>query len=308
MKHLRRMSGATIAKLVSSFSLLILVAVSWANTYREFSRDLSSANTVAEIKRVAASYTDLIDAYPELVEAYEDELSDLTIDDFKGMIAMRAAAEVSQPKEAAKSQAKQIKASPLYRDPGVSEQSNWLDGAMRRLADLMPKRSQTPNINLPRSGIPGWIVPGMWVILALAVATFGYFAIRHFSWKRALKRKATAVLEDDEPERTLDEWLTLADEHAAAGRFREAVRAMYLSCLLKFDEAGVARFVRGETNWEHLNRITNSPKKPASIDFRPPTQTFDRIWYGFHVKGSEDVEQFRTWYKQITEDLRGVRK
>lgn len=308
MKHLRRMSGATIAKLVSSFSLLFLVAVSWANTYREFSRALSSANTVAEIKRVAASYTDLIDAYPELVQAYEDDLSDLTIDDFKGMIAMRAAAEGSPPKDSVKSQAKQIKASPLYRDPGIQEQSNWLDGAMRRLADLIPKRTEAPNINVPRSGIPGWIVPGMWGLLALAVATFGYFAIRHFSWKRALKRKATAVLEDDEPERTLDEWLLLADEHAAAGRFREAVRAMYLSCLLKFDEAGVARFVRGETNWEHLHRISNSPKKPATIDFRPPTQTFDRIWYGFHVKGSEDVELFRAWYQQITEQLRGVRK
>lgn len=308
MKHWPQMSGAMIAKLVSSCSLLVLVAIGWASSYREFSRALESATTVEQIKRVAASYTDLIDADDNLIEAYEDNLSALTVDDFKGMIAIRAAAEGTESKETANSQAKEIKASPLYRDPGIQEQSNWLDGALKRLADLIPKRGTPPDINLPQSSIPSWIVPGMWVLLALAVGVFGYFAIRHFSWKRALKRKATAVLEDDEPERTLDEWLLLADEHAAAGRYREAVRAMYLSCLLKFDEAGVARFVRGETNWEHLHRISISPKKPATIDFRPPTQTFDRIWYGFHVKGLEDVEQFRAWYQQITEQLRGVKK
>jgi hypothetical protein len=224
------------------------------------------------------------------------------------MVAMRAAAERVEPQTTAKAQVKDIKANPLYRDPGVQEQSNWLDGALRRLADLVPKQTNSPDINLPQTSIPSWIVPGMWVLLGLAVATFGYFALRHFTWKRALKRKATAVLEDDEPERSLDEWLMLADEHSEAGRYREAVRAMYLSCLLKFDEAGVARFIRGETNWEHLSRITLSPKRPSTIDFRPPTQSFDRIWYGHHIKGVEDVQQFKVWYLQITEALRGVAK
>jgi hypothetical protein len=176
------------------------------------------------------------------------------------------------------------------------------------LIDLLPKRGPTTGFQLPQTSIPGWIVPAMWFLIGGIILTFGYFVFRHFTWKRALTRKAKAVLEEDEPERTLDEWLTLEDEHVAAGRYREAVRAMYLSCLLKFDEAGVARFIRGETNWEHLARISASAKKPESVDFRPPTQSFDRVWYGFHVKGIEDVEVFRSWYGQITEALRNVAK
>ncbi len=302
------MSGATTAKLVSSFSLLVALASAWADSFREFSEALGPAKTVVDVKRLARPFEELIDNDPILSEAFYTELSSSSLESFKGLIAIRAAAEVPKTAKDSPSQAKEIKANPLYRDPGVQEQSNWLDGAMRRLADLIPKRSQNPTIRLPNTGIPGWIVPGMWGLLGLAVAVFGYFALRHFTWKRALKRKAKAMLEDDEPERTLDEWLLLADEHAAAGRYREAVRAMYLSCLLKFDEAGVARFVRGETNWEHLSRISASPKKPATIDFLPPTQTFDRIWYGMHTKGREDVDQFRFWYQQITEALRGVGK
>lgn len=308
MRLLPRMSGVMIAKLVSSSSLLVVLSTAWAESFRDFSRAIAPAKTVAEVKRLAEPYQNLVSNDQSLSEAFHTTLSSSSLDTFKGMVAIRAAAETPQKIEDYGSQAKEIKANPLYRDPGVEEQSNWLDGAMRRLADLIPKRSQSPNINLPKTGIPGWIIPGMWVLLGLAVATFGYFAIRHFTWKRALKRQVKAMLEDDEPERTLDEWLLLADEHAAAGRYREAVRAMYLSCLLKFDEAGVARFVRGETNWEHLRRISASAKKPASIDFLPPTQSFDRIWYGMHTNGRDDVDQYRHWYKQITEALRGVGK
>lgn len=301
------MSGGMIAKLVSSFSLLLTFVGAWANSYREFADQLETAKTPEAVRSIASQFTDLVKTDPALQKAFKGELTQYNIHDIKSMVALRAMSEFrSQETVSAKGQAKEIKANPLYRDPGIYEQSNWLEGALKRLRDLLPKQTNNPSINLPQTSVPGWIVPGMWLVLALAVIIFGYFAIRHFSWKRALKRKATAVLEDDEPERTLDEWLLLADEHAAAGRYREAVRAMYLSCLLKFDEAGVARFVRGETNWEHLARISASPKKPGPIDFRPPTQTFDRIWYGFHVKGMEDVDQFRFWYKQITEALRGV--
>ena len=301
------MSGAQIVKLVSSFSLAIVACISFADSFRELDRSLLRANTRDEVRKVIARYSSLIEQDAPLLEA-ADELGDVvSIQEFKRLVAIRAAAE-SKPIQSAANDAKQIKSNPLYRDPGVSEQSNWLGGAIKRLVDLLPKRAPNANIRLPQTAIPTWIVPLMWFVLGAIVITFGYFVFRHFSWKRALTRKAKAMLEEDEPERTLDEWLGLADEHTAAGRYREAVRAMYLSCLLKFDEAGVARFIRGETNWEHLARITASPKKPESVDFRLPTQTFDRIWYGFHVRGREDVDLFRTWYEQITEALRVVRK
>ncbi|MBC8065531.1 MAG: hypothetical protein H7Y17_11915 [Chlorobia bacterium] len=301
------MSGARIAKLASSFSFAILVAFAMGDTYRDLAKALEPANTAAEVKRISASFGDLISQEEAVSEAFDDVGGSYSVQEVKGLVAIRAAGEAPKADQA-KSQIKSIKASPLYADPGVQEESNWLDGAMKRIMDLFPKNGPRSNVNLPQAPVLGWIVPAIWVLLAAIILLFGYFAIRHFSWKLGLTRKAKAMLEDDEPERTLDEWLSLADQHLAEGRFREAVRAMYLSCLLKFDEAGIARFIRGETNWEHLARIQTSSKKPSTIDFRPPTQAFDRIWYGYHVKGREDVEQFRSWYQEITETLRGVKK
>lgn len=307
MKLWPPMSGAQIVKLVSSCSLLLLIALALPSTYREFAKELESASTSQEVLDVSERFSDLLDQDTQLANAIDEIDSGRTVGDIKQMVALRVASE-TPASNSASGHAKEIKSNPLFRDPGVQEQSNWLDGAVRRLMNLIPKDNKPPDFNPRNAAVPNWVVPAMWVILGAAVLIFGYFVLRHFTWKGALKRKAKAVLEEDEPERTLDEWLAMADQHLSEGRYREAVRAMYLSCLLKFDEAGIARFIRGETNWEHLHRISASPKKPASIDFRPPTQAFDRIWYGYHVRGAEDVEQFRAWYQQITEALRSAPK
>jgi hypothetical protein len=76
-----------------------------------------------------------------------------------------------------------------------------------------------------------------------------------------------------------------------------------LACLLRFDEHGVARFDRGQTNWEHLARVEASPKRPPSLDFRRATQAFDRIWYGFQCLGAPDVADFRGWYEDVRRAL-----
>ena len=307
MKLWPLMSGGRTAKLVFSCSLLLVVALSTANTYQQLADRLESATTSGQLREAAEEFDSLLSKDPALAESLATARSRNQIDHVKALVKLRvpATSKVAAPANAS---ARKVKSNPLYNDPGVQEESNWLDGAIRRLLGLIPRRQVNNQIQLPNTSIPNWIVPGMWILLGLAVLVFGYFVLRHFTWKKALKRKAKAMLEDDEPERTLDEWLALADEHLAAGRFREAVRAMYLSCLLKFDETGIARFIRGETNWEHFERIQASIKLPPGLDFRPPTQAFDRIWYGHHVRGSEDVEQFRFWYQQITEQLRSVAK
>jgi hypothetical protein len=136
------------------------------------------------------------------------------------------------------------------------------------------------------------------------VIAFLVFALKRFVWSKRLERKAKALLDEDEPERTLDEWLELADRLERQGKYREAVRCLYLACLLKIDEARIARFERSQTNWEHLARIEASPARPSDLEFREPTRAFDNIWYGMRVNGSEDVMRFRAWYRQVTESVR----
>lgn len=207
----------------------------------------------------------------------------------------------------AQAEAKRIKASPLYADNRVTGAS-WLSRAMEGfwnwLSNLFQGNANQKQLNLnPPSILGKWVIYAMWTILAGLVAFFVWLALKHFQWRFNLQRKSRALLEEDEPERTLDEWLERANALEAEGRYREAVRCLYLACLLRFDEARIARFDRGQTNWEHLGRIEASPNLPKTIDFRPPTLAFDRIWYGMHTRGVDDVQRFRTWYAEITSGL-----
>ncbi len=205
--------------------------------------------------------------------------------------------------------ARSIKQNPLYTDPAEGKESNWLGNSMEKFQNWINKRIKPPKATNAKPPNMSWLGPLLtytaWTILGLAIVGAIYLLVKHVQWKGTLRRRATAMLHDDEPERSLDEWLALADEHEQAGRYREAVRCLYLACLLKFDEGAVARFDRGQTNWEHLARIEASPRMPDTLDFRSPTKLFDRIWYGHFVRGAEDVQEFRTTYLAVKDRLAG---
>jgi hypothetical protein len=219
-------------------------------------------------------------------------------------VAMLARVESSKSSGSAKDVAAEIKRSPFYRDNGEKDESNWLGRALDRLRNLSFK---LPDQKRPTGAFPEigqYVIWFVWFALGVGLIVFVVFAVKRVDWKTLGKRKKSAgggVLEEDEPDRTLDEWLQLADKLESEGRHREAVRGLYLACLLKIDEARIAKFDRGQTNWEHLERIETSPRLPEGLDFRTPTQAFDRIWYGYQVQGAEDVARFRLWYRAITE-------
>ncbi|MCC7433574.1 MAG: hypothetical protein IT363_02745 [Methanoregulaceae archaeon] len=234
-------------------------------------------------------------------------IDDLDNDQIRQAVRDRAAAERATQgldpsyREAAQ---KEKRSSPLYRDSGAREGSNWIAQAFEAIARWLQRdrAPRAPNISPPMfGGLGQGLIYLVWGILIGLLAVFLYFAFRHFSWRSQLRRKARAILDDDEPDYSLDEWLQKADELEAQGRYREAVRALYLACLIRFDEARIARFVRGETNWEHFRRVEQSPLRPDGLNFRPATLAFDRIWYGMEVRGRDDVQAFRTWYVEITE-------
>jgi hypothetical protein len=295
-----------IARLALSFSLLILLlAATLASLdYSHLDRTLEGASREHAAEVLRERRGELVED-PELQRAVAqflerpDDLRRLQY--VRSMVRLRAAADADASFPEAAAQARAIKASPLYRDSGERQSSNWLSGAVSRLARLIPRLrpAAMPDIEAaPRLG--SWLIYTVWTVLAIAAILFGVFAIRHFAFHRALKRRATALLDEDEPERTLDEWLATAERLEREGRHREAVRCLYLACLLKLDEHGVARFVRGQTNWEHLGRIQGSANKPSALDFSEPTRAFDRVWYGMRVRGSEDVGLFRGWYRDLT--------
>jgi hypothetical protein len=313
--HWPRKFGAPITKLVSSCSLLLLfVAVVCAIDYRQLDAQLQERAQPAQVAELLGSVANQVD--DELHAAIDEAGANPTsqqVDDLRWLVAKRAMAEVNEaPSGDATRQAQTIKSSPLFRDPGEKDSANWLGSALERLSNLFQRKkddTESRPVRLPSmgGGSIGWVTPLIWVLLGGAIAAFLYFALRNVNFAKLASRKRKAVLEEDEPDRTLDEWLAQADDLAKQGRYREAIRALYLSCLLKFDQHRVARFVRADTNWEHLARIRKSEKLPPGLDFLPATQAFDRVWYGHRDEGYADFERFRGWYEEIQRALEAIR-
>ncbi|HZH97554.1 MAG TPA: DUF4129 domain-containing protein [Fimbriimonadaceae bacterium] len=291
---------------VSSFSLLLLLVVpAWSSVdYPQLHQQISGDDAKAVARLKALPQQEILD--PRLratVRAVTD--GDTTkLEEVRASVAVKAAISGATGTAPASSEVaknlQEIKSSPMYQDAGVKDSSNWLARAFERLAKLFQPKDR--DMDLPRANLGGageWLVILMWVALGGMLVLFAFLAARHFRKLSRQKLKSKALLDADEPERTLDEWLGLAGQLESEGKFREAVRCLYLACLLKFDEHRVARFDRGETNWEHLRRIASSPALPQGLDFEPPTKAFDRIWYGMRVRGAEDVEEFRGWYGAV---------
>lgn len=297
---------------------LLLGGLAWAADYGEISRRLKAAPTEEAKRQILREVYEDPSVDQELTRSLSDfvrgESYAITVPQAEKLVEIRAFAETIPPVKASRSPvetAKRIKQNPLYRDPGDKEESNWFTKGFESLGTMISRWLESlfnrqSNISPPDvSGINlSWLQPLFWVVLGGLLLTFLYFAFRHFSWKQGLERKAKAMLADDEPELSRDEYLVEAERLVAEGKYREAVRCLYLACLLAFDESGIARFVRGQTNWEHLRRIEASDKMPADLDFHPATQKFDVVWYGMRVNGIEDVGAMRFWYEQVVERVR----
>lgn len=293
--------------LLSVLALVAAAAGMSAGRYSELERRLMGVPPEAAARLLRQE----LDDDPDLQELLRGLPK--TDAELRAIVRLRAAGEraTNPGNEWTRIAAERKRSNPLYIDNDKDkETSNWLGKAYQRLLEAIERWLRRER-NLPgvAPSVPAfgqWLSVIAWIILGLLLAGLLYLAIRHFSWKATLKRKG-ALLDDEEPERTLDEWLALADDHERHGRFREAVRCLYLACLMKFDEYRVARFDRGQTNWEHLGRIQQSPSKPANLDFTPPTKLFDTVWYGLKTEGKPDVDRLRAWYREIEAALRGAR-
>jgi hypothetical protein len=305
-----RLGRAGAQAALTSSLLMGVCCLALAGPYSDLHRALTAARTPAQIKAVLDNAGQTSPELNDSINDYEDSNSDReraqALERINSLTLLGTKAEEMPTDSSAQGMAKSIKSSPLYHDQKPA-QSNWwersLDGFYNWLSKLFANRDKSKAESNAPAILGPWVVYMMWTILGCLVLFFVVLAARHFKWKLTLKRKSKALLSDDEPERTLDEWLERADALEAEGKHREAVRCLYLACLMRFDEARVARFDRGQTNWEHLRRIQQCATLPPGTNFEPPTQAFDRIWYGMATRGAADVRQFRNWYAEISNAL-----
>lgn len=307
-------------KAVFSFSLLVCAAACWAG-FADLERDLQGADSWSDVREAIERHPlgDRDEIWADEARAFvESEDPDReAMARIKRLVSARAVAErvAGAPQaEKAADLAKRLKRTPEYADAGPDQRSNWLQRVLERVSEALSREPSAPQ-SRPADRIDGngsfdWLITVAWILLvAVAVAGVGalLYYLRTVSWGGKRLRKRKAMLDDDEPVRHADEWLEEAERLEHEGRYREAVRCLYLACLMRIDESRIASFVRGQTNWEHCRRIMASPTKPPGLDFVPPTQAFDRIWYGGQDSSMEDVAAFKGTYGELCEHL-GLRQ
>lgn len=92
-------------------------------------------------------------------------------------------------------------------------------------------------------------------------------------------------------------WAHLADELAAKGEYREAVRSLYLALLSRLHRDGAILYDSTLSNWDYLRQFKG--RREWLPPFRELTRRFDFTWYGNLPVGPDGYRDFRT----LTEPL-----
>lgn len=202
---------------------------------------------------------------------------------------------------------------PVVENPEVENEDDepgWLSKLIRDFFEWLRKREpqerDTPKIDGPSvsMGAANAVMIGA---IVLVVAVLLVILIRSVK----LKDKSNAVLDESnglqqQPlahdamsalSKPSETWAGLADELAARGEYREAIRHLYLALLSRLHRDGVIDYDPTFSNWEYLFAFKGSSS--AKTAFKELTRRFDFAWYG---KLGVDALAW-TMFRQITEPL-----
>lgn len=305
-----------LKRLLAASLFLVLCFAGWSSDLADFRRQVSEADEISEIISLSLKAPKEVDEYG--LDWVSENKNRPIVEVKRELIAIIDAAILNQQAAATKGQiqdpnaeAAKIIKDPKYSDQGAMGDKNWLSASFEKLGQAISdmisswfkdnRRSGGNAAALPSIGGLSFLVPimqGLLILLLLGGLIWMILAIRKSP--RFKKKSTGGLLEDDEPDRTADEWLVEAARLEGQGQIREACRCLYIACLVRLDEAGVARFDRGQTNWEHQRRIEFSPKMISGLTFLEATKRFDLVWYG-RTFSQADLDFFRSQYKDIVE-------
>ncbi|MFY1831114.1 DUF4129 domain-containing protein [Myxococcus fulvus] len=179
--------------------------------------------------------------------------------------------------------------------------TTWLGEFLKKLfkrEEAPPTRNFTPPV-VSGGAVANTLVV---VIAGLTVAVLVY--VLWSALKKNVRRKAGEGLEVSTLDastlagdaghalsRPPEGWAQLADELAAKGEYREAVRSLYLALLSRLHRDGAILYDVTLSNWDYLSQFKGRLEwKPR---FRELTLRFDFAWYGNTPVGSSGYQEFR---------------
>ncbi|MBZ4417145.1 DUF4129 domain-containing protein [Myxococcus sp. RHST-1-4] len=184
---------------------------------------------------------------------------------------------------------------------------DWLGELLKKLFQRDPA---PPPRDLKPPLVSGGDVANVLVVLlvTLTLGVLGALLLRYF--RKDAKGAAGAGLEVStvhaatlagDPAHALSRppegWAHLADELAARGEYREAVRSLYLALLSRLHRDGAILYDVTLSNWDYLRQFRGRAEWKSP--FRELTRRFDFAWYGNVPVGAEGYREFRA----LTEPL-----
>ena len=171
---------------------------------------------------------------------------------------------------------------------------------IQRILRWLLDREPEPTVSMHAPvGIP---LPGAWFFLAigmvLVLGVAGYLlATRQRDVAEAEKAGTGMAAEGADPRERppaafLDDAAVLADQ----GRFREALRALYLATLVALDRRRLISFDPTMTNWQYMRQM---PKSDTRTLFSQFTRLFDHKWYGEEPTTHDEYLTCRSLADQI---------
>ncbi len=165
--------------------------------------------------------------------------------------------------------------------------------------------------SVPSAGGGGFSTLG-WVLLAglglavLAVALYLYLSTRPTvrAPKTKTVRQGQAPAESEATqvaEESPAELWQKAESLAREGRFRDAVRVLYLALLARLHRQQLIRFEPMRTNGEYVRQVQLSERAPPELHepFGRLTDLFEARWYGDRPCESSDYRACRTLAEEI---------
>jgi hypothetical protein len=144
----------------------------------------------------------------------------------------------------------------------------------------------------------------LWGLLIAVLVGVGFVAYRYFAER--LGNGSSSEDGDDEADPDDDAligtviidrsreprgWREEADEHRAAGRFRDAVRCRYRALVGDLARRGLLDEIPGRTTGEERRQLRASAPNAVPF-FREAADLFDGAWYGHVAVGAADDDRF----------------
>jgi hypothetical protein len=143
-----------------------------------------------------------------------------------------------------------------------------------------------------------WIGPLLEVLLYVGAAVgLLFFLLRTLNRQRLRVAMAGAAIQASAWDREATDWARLAEQHAAAGEWREGVHCLYWAAIVSLEARRAWRHNPTRTPREYLRLL--KPGSPQQRALRGLTRIFERVWYGLRDARAEEYGEARGLYESL---------